>query len=75
MKNPNCQYFSVVKMGAEIISGLLDSIRKATSERWEYWMETKAAFEGKGMKMTGYYGIILTFYKGVLWQQQIRLSP
>ena len=37
--------------------------------------EFKAAFEGKGMKMTGYYGIILTFYKGVLWQQQIRLSP
>ena len=28
--------FAAAKMGAEIIPGLLDSIRKATSERREY---------------------------------------
>ena len=28
--------FAAAKMGGEIISGLLDSIRKATSERREY---------------------------------------
>ena len=28
--------FAAAKMGAEIIPGLLDSISKATSERWEY---------------------------------------
>ena len=36
--------FAAAKMGAEIITGLLDSIRKATSERREY---------GKGKKATG----------------------
>ena len=36
--------FAAAKMGAEIIPGLLDSIRKATSERREY---------GKGKKATG----------------------
>lgn len=43
MKNPNFQYFSVVKMGAEIISGLLESIRKAITERHEYGKMKKAA--------------------------------
>ena len=28
--------FAAAKMGAEVIPGLLDSIRRATSERWEY---------------------------------------
>ena len=36
--------FAAAKMGAEVIPGLLDSIRKATSERREY---------GKGKKATG----------------------
>ena len=35
--------FAAAKMGAEVIPGLLDSIRKATSERREY---------GKGKKAT-----------------------
>ena len=35
--------FAAAKMGAEVISGLLESIRKATSERQEY---------GKGKKTT-----------------------
>ena len=39
--------FAAAKMGAEIIPGLLDSIRKATSERREY---------GKGKKATGVVG-------------------
>lgn len=43
MKNLRQQY-CVSKMGAEVIPGLLDSIRKATSERREY---------GKGKKATG----------------------
>ena len=36
--------FAAAKMGAEIIPGLLDSIRKATSERREYGKGKKAAF-------------------------------
>ena len=36
--------FAAAKMGTEVIPGLLDSIRKATSERREY---------GKGKKATG----------------------
>ena len=36
--------FAAAKMGEEVIPGLLDSIRKATSERQEY---------GKGKKATG----------------------
>ena len=36
--------FAAAKMGAEIIPGLLDSIRKATSERREY---------GNGKKVSG----------------------
>ena len=36
--------FAAAKMGAEIIPGLLESIRKATSERREY---------GKGKKAVG----------------------
>ena len=36
--------FAAAKMGAEVIPGLLDSIRKATSERREY---------GKGKMATG----------------------
>lgn len=35
--------FAAAKMGAEIIPGLLDSIRKATSERREYGKGKKAA--------------------------------
>ena len=35
--------FAAAKIGAEIIPGLLDSIRKATSERWEYGKGKKAA--------------------------------
>ena len=34
--------FAAAKMGAEIIPGLLDSIRKATSERREYGKDKKA---------------------------------
>ena len=34
--------FAAAKMGAEVIPGLLDSIRKATSERREYGKEKKA---------------------------------
>ena len=36
------RFVAAAKMGAEIIPGLLDSIRKATAERWEY---------GKGKKV------------------------
>jgi len=36
--------FAAAKMGAEVIPGLLESIRNATSERREY---------GKGKKATG----------------------
>ena len=36
---------TIYKMGAEIIPGLLESIRKATSERREYGKGKKAAFE------------------------------
>ena len=36
--------FAAAKMGAEVIPGLLESIRKATSERREY---------GKGKKASG----------------------
>ena len=36
--------FAAAKMGAEVISGLLDSIRKATSEHREY---------GKGKQASG----------------------
>ena len=35
--------FAAAKMGAEIIPGLLDSIRKATSERKEYGGNDKPA--------------------------------
>ena len=35
--------FAAAKMGAEIIPGLLDSIRKATSERREYGKDKKAS--------------------------------
>ena len=43
--------FAAAKMGAEIIPGLLESIRKATSERREYGKGKKAAFavEGRGV--------------------------
>ena len=34
--------FAAAKMGVEIIPGLLESIRKATSERWEYGKGKKA---------------------------------
>ena len=36
--------FAAAKMGAEVIPGLLDSIRKATSERREYGKGKKAVF-------------------------------
>jgi len=36
--------FAAAKMGAEVIPGLLDSIRKATSERREYGKGKKVAF-------------------------------
>jgi hypothetical protein len=35
--------FAAAKMGAEVIPGLLESIRKATSERREYGKGKKAA--------------------------------
>lgn len=41
--------FAAAKMGAEIIPGLLDSIRKATSERREYGKGKKSA-RGSGGK-------------------------
>lgn len=42
-----CQQYCASKMGAGIILGLLDSIRKATSERREY---------GKGKRTLGVKG-------------------
>ena len=41
--------FAAAKMGAEIIPGLLESIRKATSERREYGKGKKAT-RGSGAK-------------------------
>ena len=41
--------FAAAKMGAEIIPGLLESIRKATSERLEYGRGKKSA-HGSGGK-------------------------
>ena len=43
--NDLCQQYRSAKMGAEIIPGLLESIRKATSDRREYGKGKKAAFE------------------------------
>ena len=34
--------FAAAKMGTEVIPGLLDSIRKAMLERWEYGKDKKA---------------------------------
>ena len=42
--------FAAAKMGAEVIPGLLESIRKATSEQREYGKGKKAA-RGLGKKM------------------------
>ena len=42
------RFVAAAKMGAEIITGLFDSIRTATSERREY---------GKGKKATSEVGI------------------
>ena len=42
--------FAAAKMGAEIIPGLLESIRKATSERREYG-KGKKAVRGSGAKV------------------------
>ena len=36
--------FAAAKMGAEVIPGLLESIRKATAERREYGRGKKVAF-------------------------------
>ena len=44
--------FAAAKMGAEIIPGLLESICKATSERWEYG-KGKKAVGAKGAKWEG----------------------
>ena len=41
--------FAAAKMGAEIIPGLLESIRKATSERREYGKGKKSARGSGGM--------------------------
>jgi len=41
--------FAAAKMGAEVIPGLLESIRKATSERREYG-KGKKAVRGSGAK-------------------------
>ena len=43
--------FAAAKMGAEIIPGLLDSIRKATSERREYGKGKKGARESGAKAM------------------------
>ena len=40
--------FAAAKMGAEVIPGLLESIRKATSEQREYGKGKKAAAKAKG---------------------------
>ena len=40
--------FAAAKMGAEIIPGLLESIRKATSERREYGKGKMVAAKAKG---------------------------
>ena len=45
--------FAAAKMGAEVIPGLLDSIRKATSERREYGKGKKAASVAKNCIIHG----------------------
>ena len=40
--------FAAAKMGAEVIPGLLESIRKATSEQREYGKGKKVAAKAKG---------------------------
>ena len=45
-----CQQYRSAKMGAEVIPGLLESIRRATSERREYGKGKKAAC-GLGAKV------------------------
>ena len=47
LKDAGRLIFAAAKMGAEVIPGLLESIRKATSERREY---------GKGKKSSGAKG-------------------
>ena len=42
--------FAAAKMGAEVIPGLLESIRKATSERREYGKGKKSALAAGGRK-------------------------
>ena len=42
LKDADRLTFAAAKMGEEVIPGLLDSIRKATSERREYGKEKKA---------------------------------
>lgn len=44
LKNAGRLTFAAAKMGAEVIPGLLESIRKATSERREYGKGKKAVF-------------------------------
>ena len=46
-----CQQYRSAKMGAEIIPGLLESIRKATSERREYGKGKKSA-RGSGANLS-----------------------
>ena len=46
--------FAAAKMGAEIIPGLLDSIRKATSESVAYPMDKAAAAKKKGARRSNY---------------------
>ena len=46
--------FAAAKMGAELIPGLLDSIRKATSESVAYPMDKAAAAKKKGGRRSNY---------------------
>ena len=50
--NNLCQQYYSLKMGAEIIPGLLESIHKATSERKEYDKGKKVA-RMSGAKVVG----------------------
>ena len=50
LKDASRLTFAAAKMGAEVIPGLLESIRKATSERREYGKVKKSAFAAGGRK-------------------------
>ena len=52
LKDAGCLTFAAARIGAEVIPGLLESIRNTTSERLEYGKGKKSAF-AVGAKMAG----------------------